>query len=320
MGKDYFGYAEQDLKDLQGVLLGMLREFDAICRAHDIPWFLLYGSALGAVRHKGFIPWDDDVDIGMMRSDYLRLKEVFREQGNEINSLTVTDATDGVFYHDTFIPRIYKKGTVFQRAWFHDFVEQHDEKMPVWLDLFLFDYVDSEQEAERIEKKSFALHRRYQYRKYDFRFSKSAGLATNLKTAVKKLYHLHAKLHWTAEEIAHEYNRLVSQHETGSYIISYDSWDKIWVMRSMMRYEDYFPTQEMEFCGEKFPVMNHWEAYLEKTYGDWKRLPPEEERCNHQPYILDLNDGQGDRIPKDGQKLAEKSEKEKEDDLDKKTV
>ena len=52
------------------LLMSMLREIDRICRMHDIPYMLFAGSALGAVRHQGFIPWDDDLDVLMLRADY----------------------------------------------------------------------------------------------------------------------------------------------------------------------------------------------------------------------------------------------------------
>ena len=62
--------------DVQVVLLRMLKDIDELCKKHQIPYFLNGGSALGAIRHKGFIPWDDDVDIAMMKSDFDRFIEV----------------------------------------------------------------------------------------------------------------------------------------------------------------------------------------------------------------------------------------------------
>ena len=61
-------------EELQGSQLGILSYIDKICKENNIKYFIHYGSMLGAVRHKGFIPWDDDIDIGMYREDYERLK------------------------------------------------------------------------------------------------------------------------------------------------------------------------------------------------------------------------------------------------------
>jgi lipopolysaccharide cholinephosphotransferase len=62
--------------DVQHVLLNMLKDVNCVCEKHNIPYFLNGGSALGAYRHHGFIPWDDDVDIAMMDNDYQRFLEV----------------------------------------------------------------------------------------------------------------------------------------------------------------------------------------------------------------------------------------------------
>ena len=64
------------VRDVQLVLLEMLKDIDALCKKHNIRYWLTGGSALGAVRHKGFIPWDDDADIGMLREDYEKFQRV----------------------------------------------------------------------------------------------------------------------------------------------------------------------------------------------------------------------------------------------------
>ncbi|MCR5834470.1 MAG: LicD family protein [Selenomonadaceae bacterium] len=67
-------------KKLWNVQIGLLKEFDRICKKHDIKWFVFSGTLIGAVRHKGFIPWDDDVDVFMFRPDYEKFKRVVAQE------------------------------------------------------------------------------------------------------------------------------------------------------------------------------------------------------------------------------------------------
>lgn len=71
---------EEDIKKLQKVLLKILTDFNNVCNKHDISYTLGGGSALGAIRHKGFIPWDDDIDINMTRVEYEKFKKIFKEE------------------------------------------------------------------------------------------------------------------------------------------------------------------------------------------------------------------------------------------------
>lgn len=66
-----------DIKTIQELLLEDMIEFDRICRKYNITYWLCAGTLLGAIRHHGFIPWDDDIDIGMMRSDFNKFTEAF---------------------------------------------------------------------------------------------------------------------------------------------------------------------------------------------------------------------------------------------------
>ena len=69
---------EQELHDLKSVLLGMMQDIHDVCMARDIRYTLVGGSILGAIRHQGFIPWDDDIDIAMRRKDWERFKDIFQ--------------------------------------------------------------------------------------------------------------------------------------------------------------------------------------------------------------------------------------------------
>ena len=74
--------SSQEIRTIQDILLDMLRDFDYVCKKYDLSYFLCGGTAIGAVRHQGYIPWDEDVDIGMPRSDYDRFErlDVYKRQ------------------------------------------------------------------------------------------------------------------------------------------------------------------------------------------------------------------------------------------------
>lgn len=128
------------VRDVQLVLLEMLKDIDIICQKHQIPYYLSGGSCLGAVRHKGFIPWDDDMDISMMYDDYLKFLEVLK-----------TELPEKYYFHcfethkkyNVLIPamKIMKKGTYIKEvnALLPNRCEGGDG---LFIDVFIVDYVN----------------------------------------------------------------------------------------------------------------------------------------------------------------------------------
>lgn len=98
---------DDELQQLHHVLLDMMNDIADVCKEHNIPWILTGGSALGAVRHNGFIPWDDDIDISMFREGFERFKTVFPEKYSDKYELTIPGDA-GYLYH---FPKIYRKNT-----------------------------------------------------------------------------------------------------------------------------------------------------------------------------------------------------------------
>ena len=104
MGKDnkYLGENMRqvtDIKEIQKMQLDILVEFDKFCRDHNLKYFLAYGTLLGAVRHKGFIPWDNDVDVCMLRDEYEKLIKLYKDNRYRLMSVERCKRNEYTYAH-----------------------------------------------------------------------------------------------------------------------------------------------------------------------------------------------------------------------------
>ena len=129
---------------LQTCLYNMAVDLDERCRKHGIKLFLVGGSLLGAVRHGGFIPWDDDMDLGASREDYEKLKEIFDEEFSDSYELRCPNS---LYPNGNRFMQIYKKGTVLKTAEDPNPFQPENVKM----DIFPNDYVPNNPLIRRIK-------------------------------------------------------------------------------------------------------------------------------------------------------------------------
>jgi len=125
----------EQLRQLQLVQLEILIEFDRICRKNNINYSLDGGTLLGAVRHKGFIPWDDDIDIIILRKDYDKFYEACKKDLNTDKFFLQEERTDKYYY--TGFPRMRRKNSVLVRAGHEHMKYQRG----VFIDIFVLDNV-----------------------------------------------------------------------------------------------------------------------------------------------------------------------------------
>ena len=272
------------LRQLQLTETDMLRQFDRVCRDHQIPYFVNWGTALGARRHQGFIPWDDDIDIGMLRSDYDKLKKLPEEVWN---GLKLVDGYSHCDYHPKVFPRVYKPGTIMEDAlWTNYLYREGMERVPVWIDLFLYDHVETAREAKRKARKAILKHNQYFYARYRTNFRRSDPMKRKLISVVKNLLHAVFR-HGDPDRFLVRYEKLVRK-EKGDYLISFDSWTMKEIMDSLIPVDSVFPVGELPFEDLRVMAPAKVEDMLERYYGDYRKLPPEEKRVGHLPQTLDL--------------------------------
>lgn len=255
------------LRRHQLVLLELLTEFDRICRNHDIPYVLFAGTALGAVRHQGFIPWDDDLDIAMLRTDYARFLQVAAGELAEQYYLQAE------FSHHwpMFFSKLRKNGTACMERFIPRDPQMHQG---IYIDIFP---VDNLSDSGFIRKLQFAaskvviakgLRRRGYLTDSTAKKLFMAGCALVPMAPVRRLARLGGK---PGTEMVHTFFGAASRYEKNIFPRQWFTETRLW-----------------EFEGQMFPVSAHADAMLTKIYGDYMTPPSDGEKgCKVHGVIVD---------------------------------
>lgn len=257
------------LEQLHAVQLDMLVKFDRICAENGLVYFLDSGTALGAVRHGGFIPWDDDVDVAMPRADYDKLLEI-GSRGLPDQLFLQTCETDPAYMMPFAKIRL---GNTF----FPEPVKDYDKLKyrGIYIDVFPFDRVPADAgEAGRAIRKS-----RFWY--FVSVFSRRAYPGKKIPQKV-----VSSVLHRMPDRIVHKLHKRYERFCT-QYQASGSPWMTCFCWRMSQRGEYLFaesellPAKEVRFEGKTLRIMADPHSYLTKMYGDYMTLPPEDKRRSH---------------------------------------
>ena len=280
------GYDPQTLKRVQDVILGILKDFKVICAKYDIPYFAFGGTAIGAIRHQGFIPWDDDIDVCMLRKDYERFLEVAPDElGGKYDLLTIEN-TDGYVLP---FAKLSKKGTVFLEAT----DTNRTYTSGIFLDIFPFDVLAADQgkRAKQIRKTWFwarmCVMRDYGEVKLPDTLT---GAKRSLASAAAHVVHGILKLFRISKKsLYRRYLKAARMYEDveDTYVTDFSGAEpeKIYFVKS-----DLFPLREMPFEDTTISMPRDPHPHLTLQFGDYMTLPPEEDRKNHYPAVLKFGD------------------------------
>ncbi len=259
-------YQPDDLKRLQSAELSILEEIDELCTRHDIPYFLESGSALGAMRHEGFIPWDDDIDICMFRSDYERFIELFEESRS-------TDRFDLVFYRNgkAFFP--FAKVVDTTTVVYENFVRK-DVGTGVWVDIFILDGIDpAMQNLKALYRKRNRANLLYSFTVAD----PNVGSSAMVKLAKRIICPI------VRNRDPKKSARIID--ETASRLCSGESpFVTDFVGEGLPEHvfdRKLFEPEEVAFEGRRYFAPRGYEEILTTIYGDWRTPPTEDNRPIH---------------------------------------
>lgn len=283
----------QMVRTIQQENLKNLKVLDAICKRHGIRYWIAYGSLIGTMRHKGFIPWDDDIDVGMMREDFEKLCQVPKEEWLSEGSILVTSRDDDIRQEKMF-GRVFRERSVIQSR-----KDVATWRVPgtgeIWhsslmLDIFVFDHVtDDEEERKRIYKRVLYISQRlYPMTKLDI-LPKNNSLRAKIVAAGKNLYgrlmRIAHKRPWVY--LSDKCDRIIAKSTPGSRVGMYYTIDPY-----TYSYDDIFPLEYAPYEDMTVPVPKCWEQMLSDMYGDWRTPLPESERDHIAFIYADLGNGE----------------------------
>lgn len=265
------------LSDLHKRLLHILSWYHSFCVEHNLNYYLLGGTMLGAARHQGFIPWDDDIDVGMPRKDYEKFLELTKNKNFGDFVVEGIDTEKKDFYYG--YAKIYDtKSTLIEN-------NRYKIKRGIFLDLFPLDGVANDKNEIQPYYSSIQ-------KKQRFLFTKTCGIRKGRKW-YKNLAIYVGRL--IPNFIVNSKKLMLSIDDTckarayDDYLYVgnlYGNWGiKEIVERSVMSPPKLYKFEDLEVYG-----VADYDKYLTSLYGDWRKLPPKEKQVTHHDYIeLDLN-------------------------------
>lgn len=255
--------SDKQLRKLQLELLDLLLEFDRVCRKTNIRYFISSGTLLGAVRHKGFIPWDDDADVEMLREDYEKFKKICDDVIDHGNFFFQDNSNDPNYRW--CYGKMRKQNTEYIRIG-----QSHlRQRTGLCIDVFPLDDVPNSNLGQRFFEKACGLCRKISWSEVGKKVSHSY---------IEKLIYSIMSLIPIKFVLKLNYIIATAMNSKGKkFIASYnvDSRSKYGFALPKRCYED---TVTLEFEGEKFPAPIGYDEILHIKYGDYLMLPKEENR------------------------------------------
>ena len=259
--------AAYNIRELQLHILDILLTIDKVCRQHDIRYYMVAGTMLGAVRHQGFIPWDDDIDIAMPREDYDRFMKHSQEWLPQ--PFEALNAEHDPTFPSDFAKVVNADTTLIERA-------HHSYLGGIYVDVFPLDGITSNRWSQRIHFWQYTALKKIVYLLCRNPYKHGRGPSSWIPLLAQHFFSL-----------PHIIQLLLSLQKTYNYqphdfIVDHD-----FGMRGVMDAAVYGIPTEIEFEGHKLMGVAQPDKYLSAIYGDYMTIPADADKKQHNFFYLD---------------------------------
>lgn len=271
----------KSLKKLQSYELDMMMEIIRICEKYNLTYYLMGGTLIGAVRHKGFIPWDDDIDIGMPRPDYEKFNSVAqKELRSPFGLLSIYNDSS---YQFTFTKVIHKNMKILYKN------TKNEKKWNIWIDVFPLDSMPKNK-----------VH--FFFRKYYLLYRRAMCMLSCLEDVVStekknRPFHEKALIYigktfkissvLNTEKQIKKFDKSCKKYafERGEYMVNAMG---LYKFKTVFTRDVYGNKTFLEFEGVPMQVPEKYHDFLKRLYGDYMKLPPEKKRNHHKIEFIEV--------------------------------
>ena len=263
-----------NLSPYQKKCLAILLEFDRVCTEHSVRYYLLAGTTLGAVRHGGFIPWDDDIDVGVPREDYKKLLAL----GNTFSSPYSLEYFTVKGTYKLPFAKVFDCSTTA--------IEQMEKpfRRGVWIDVFPLDGTFDNRALQFLHLQTInVLNRVFSFNVGRYPIKERITFRSKLRsflTPIARLIPIRIT-NWALHKVV-----ALMPFERSNYVGNFLG---IYGVKEIVRAESIRgPSKKLNFCGSSLPAPSDPHAYLTALYGDYMTPPPPERRVGHRLLFVDL--------------------------------
>ncbi len=260
---------KEQFTKLRMCLLEIMDEFDRVCRKNGIKYSMAFGTMLGAVRHKGFIPWDDDMDVFMDRENYLKFAAVAeKDLKKPFEFISITNNNK---YGIPPVPRVMKGNTtMIETCRYHE--KWHNG---IFVDIFVYDNIsDDPVEARKIRHKVDVYTNLLTWKNRGAIFEDATSFSGRIKKAIKNIVCCVLPSSFFAKRIEKNKMRFMGTKTKNKCMHCYPFGDQM----DLLEPAEFDSYVDLDFEGRKYMCISGYDHFLSLTYGNYMEYPPEEER------------------------------------------
>lgn len=274
---------DETLKKVQNTEIKILDEIDRICKKNNIEYFLAGGTLLGAIRHNGFIPWDDDIDIAMDQKNYNKFLQIAE---NELQDNFVLDCYKTNKFYNFPFSKVRLKNTLFleNKAKGSDNLRKNKNN-GFWVDIFCYQNIDEPFSKKHKFQKKFST---YLFTLINIKVGTNYYQNSKLK---KKIYSCILKI-IPVKLLTNIFNFTVNLNKNNNSKYMSNICGNLSLEKETLERDKIFPLGTVGFNNKEYPAPQNCDYYLKHIYGNYMQLPPVEKRVTHKPYKIVFEDGE----------------------------